>query len=163
MKNYIRAFLVVFGLCLSATGWAANRLVVQFSGISGKVNENVTLALQNLRAQMVGPVTVDGVQNFYSKAPDTIKTAMQPYGYFRARVRSTLTKKNNTWTANFDITPGPPIRVTQLHLDIIGPGSKDPAFQRLRHHFPLHPGMEYSAESFEYFSAACIRALNRWP
>jgi len=140
MKNTIRLFLVIFGLCLSATGWAANQLVVQFSGVTGKASQNVNLVLQNLRSQMIGPVTVDGVQNFYKKAPDKIKTALQPYGYFRASVRSKLTRKNNTWVANFYIAPGPPIRITQLDLDIIGPGVQDPAFKRLRQHFPLKVG-----------------------
>ena len=140
---------MIFALCISVTGWAADQLVIQFSGISGKVNKNVSLSLKNLHSQMSGPVTARSVQNFYKKAPAEIKKAMKPYGYFKTSIRSKLTHQKHTWLASFHITPGPPIRITQVDLDIIGPGIKDRAFKRLRKRFPLKIGEVLHTEHYE--------------
>ena len=87
---------------------------------------------------------------------------MRPFGFFNAKIQSNLTHQNNLWAANFKITPGESVRVTQVELDIIGPGNKDRAFERARKRFPIKAGQILQTERYEsskqlLFSLASMR------
>lgn len=115
-------------------------MVVHFTGLTDDLQKNVKIALQNQQAKVITPITSDGIQYFTNHAPATIKEALQPYGYFHPIIKSSLSRKGNQWIVNFQIRRGPPILVTHVNLDIIGPGKNDRAFQRVYEHMPIKAG-----------------------
>jgi len=150
MKNLGRTCLFIFMLCIPIASLAVpNQLAIHFSGVSGKVNDNVKQALANLRNEVRHPLSPSSIQAFYSKAPRVIKSAIEPYGFFRARIQKSLTRNKNIWTANFNIIPGAAIRISEVDLKITGPGIHDRAFERLHERFPLKAGHVLHTEEYE--------------
>lgn len=60
-----------------------------------------------------------------------IAAAAQALGYYQLSYESKLTRSNDCWQLAIQLTPGEPIRVTELRIDIMGDGRLDPLFQLL--------------------------------
>ncbi|MCB1827657.1 MAG: BamA/TamA family outer membrane protein [Coxiellaceae bacterium] len=145
----IRFLLVIITLSFSGIAWAASQLTTQFSGVSGRAEENVKKALTNEKAKIETPIDQVGIQFFIKKAPAAIKEALQPYGYFNPIIKTTSSRKGNLWTVNFQINPGPPTMLTQVSVGIIGPGQNDRAFKRIYQHLPIKVGDRLITENYE--------------
>ena len=60
-----------------------------------------------------------------------IAAAAQALGYYQLSYESKLTRNNDCWQLAIQLTPGEPIRIVELRLDIMGDGRLDPLFQLL--------------------------------
>jgi len=125
-------------------------LPVDFStaGISGDVKTNVDAALTNLSDEIQIPIMAGQLKHVYRKAPNAIRKAMQPFGYFKTHIQSTLKNVGGKWHMDFVIQPGPQIEVTHVHIKITGAGQDDHAFARLLKHMPLEAGKPFLLSHF---------------
>lgn len=91
------------------------------------------------------------MQELYQQAPDSIKQAIQPYGFFKAQISSQGLKKINDkeWQATFHVAPGPPLRITSVQVQIIGAGAQKSFFQRYLKTFPLKKGHVLNTEIYD--------------
>ena len=150
MCRPIRLLLIILGLSLTGAAWATDPVSVQFIGLSDykNIENNVRLALQNEKSQITKPISKEGVQNFYKTAPRVIREALQPFGYFHPIIRSSITQKRNQWIILFNIQRGPPVYISKVILDIVGPGRSDPRFIRLAQHLPVKVGQVLNTEKY---------------
>lgn len=110
--------------------------------------------MENVRAYLSlekppSPLTETIVRRLYRQAPEEITQALQALGYYHPRIDSELNPAEKGWTARFKIDPGPPVRLTQLTVMILGKGSDDPEFQRLRENLPLREGEVFHHGRYE--------------
>lgn len=144
-----RALLVVFALLTLATPPPATAAVLlTVEGVSGKLRENVlrALTLHRDRGEALPEATV---RRLHAAAADEIQRALQPFGYYRARVDGSLERVDADWRARYVVTPGPPLLVRQVDVVIAGDGAGDPEFQRLRQTFPLQAGDALDQPAYE--------------
>jgi translocation and assembly module TamA len=107
-------------------------LQAEVTGIEGKVLDNVSERLKiNLRPAHAQAKYSD-VQSFYQKAPEEIKEALKPFGYFKPKVTSKLSRQGRQWKAYFYVDPGPAMPVVDFQIQLTGEGVGDEAFQSLR-------------------------------
>ena len=72
---------------------------------------------------------------------EEIDLALQPFGYYRPSVHSRLTGgKNGQWLAEYQVDPGPAIRLDSVDVQVRGEGAGLPGFRRLVERFPLKKG-----------------------
>jgi translocation and assembly module TamA len=57
--------------------------------------------------------------------------ALEPFGYYQAKLSSTLTMDEDCWHATLDIERGEPVRLREVDIDILGDAAADPVFQPL--------------------------------
>src|SRR5579883_1109932 len=88
------------------------------------------------------------IKLFFENAPSEIKNALKPYGYFKSSVQSSLTKRNQVWIANFYISPGPRMKITQMDLKLYGEGLKDKEFTNFIAHFPIQSNQYLSIATY---------------
>ena len=69
-----------------------------------------------------------------------VKSAMQAFGYYEADVSVTRTFESPCPLVALDITPGEPVMVTQVSVEIAGPARADPAFIKLLANLPIKQG-----------------------
>jgi translocation and assembly module TamA len=140
-------FLIFFGSWTEAQ--ASNKLENQIIGISGESLKNVQTWLtiaQNAESQ---PLQATVIHTLYQQAPENIRKALEPFGYFKPTVSSALVKKGNTWYAYYTIRPGPQMQIQDIQLKITGAGSEHSAFQKLLVKFPLKKDQPLLTESYE--------------
>ena len=129
------------------------------TGIKGKPLDNVNTRLALIKKRFSHPLTKSSIHAIFRHAQTDIKTALQPFGYYRTNINASLKHQQKNWTAHFDIKPGPKLRVTHLSLSIQGEGKQDEVFETLIHHFPIKQGhtlttVDYDAAKQSLFNVA---------
>lgn len=119
---------------------AAERVRIEVEGLDRDLRRNVTASLSLEEARGDKDLTEERIRRLHAKAEEEIATAMQPFGYYRPDVKSTLSRDGDTWVARYEIDQGPPLKVTNLDVRVDGAGSDDPWFRQNVQEFPLQQG-----------------------
>lgn len=120
--------------------WAAVKVEVRVEGIDGALLDNVMQHL-SVEAEREHPLLeVHRLRRLHERAERDIREALRPFGYYHPEVDSSLTERNGGWLARYRVTPGPPVRVRELVLELEGAAASDPAFVAWRDSFPLQVG-----------------------
>ncbi len=148
MKRHKKILFIIvsFILLLPLTSWADEVLRLEIKGVKGPALTNVTTRLKLLQNNHLD---AQAIKVFFNKAPKTIKSSLEPFGYFKADVLSQLTHQGSTWIARFTIYPGPTLTINRLDLQVTGPGRDNPALQKVVEQFPLQPGQAFNAEIYD--------------
>jgi translocation and assembly module TamA len=115
-------------------------LRVELEGLKGDLRKN---ALGNLEIEAVRKhkdLDESRIRRLHDKAPDEIEQALQPFGYYRVVVQSSLTHDGATWVARYKVEEGPQLKVTTRDVQLLGEGARDPDFVQVARSFPLHEG-----------------------
>ena len=96
----------------------------------------------------------------------TLKTeahkALEPFGYYRPTIETSLSRSEDCWLATVTIDPGEPVRLRNIDIRIDGPASTDPAFQELLAARSLAPGAVLLHANYDRLKRAFqVRAADR--
>ena len=107
-------------------------------GITGAAQQNALKELSYLQTQKTPNETQ--IKHWFRLAPQTLRKALEPFGYFRATVKSQLQHRQKNWYATYTITPGPKLRISHLDIQLSGAGKDNAALKKLTRAFPLEIG-----------------------
>lgn len=65
--------------------------------------------------------------------PKQVKQAMQPYGYFHPSIKISSREYRGTTIMTIHVTPGPPLKLRRLQLEVHGSGQHEKEFEELIH------------------------------
>lgn len=120
------------------------------TGIADKtLQNNVNLTLQNFRSRLHVPITPTDILHFCNKAPKLIHNAIAPFGYFHSQTQCVPTQTQQGWLIRLQVTQGPPIPITAIHLQILGEGQYDKKFEAWKKNFPLKVGQILETEKYK--------------
>ena len=156
-SNYSRlitAFLVVasivWGLSLPAS--AQTPVTIGISGIEPTLEQNVRLFLSIEQQKNHPLITAGRLQRLHKKATQEISAALQPFGFYRPKVDSSLVKLDSgEWQASYSIDPGPPLLIGEYHFFISAEMSQDPEFVELLGGDNLKIGETFNHLTYEKF------------
>ncbi len=136
-------------LLLFLLGWfppcralAAEPVRLEVEGVAGEALANVQAALV-FPPGLVKNGTVDRrwLERFVRQAPDKVRRALEPFGYYSPVIRTELaTVEPEVQRLKVFIEPGEPVRLSRVEIAIEGPGAERLRLNRLRENFPLRPG-----------------------
>lgn len=121
---------------------AADPVEVEITGVAGEVEQNVRRALF-LPYGLVRDGTVNRVwlDRFAAEAQGKAITALEPFGYYQARVRASVGEPEpGRYLLRVSVEPGEPVRVAELKLLLEGEGRGESSLKELVSEFPLRPG-----------------------
>jgi translocation and assembly module TamA len=123
---------------------------ISVTGVENKdILKNIQSSLKNIKSvHLTKPVNQDSVYSIYSSAPEGIKKAIQPYGYFNPQISPSFKKTHGTWYLHFAVKPGIRSIVTRVHINITGQGAHNAAFMRVVKHYPLKQGKFFSLPKY---------------
>ena len=135
--------ICLFALSLAATGgWAqapAQRVNVEVQGVDGDAGRNVRAVLGIARAEGED-LTAARIQQLHRSAESDIRTALEPFGYYRPIIQRSITRTGDRWDARYVVEPGPPIVVRNVDIVLTGDAADSAAFRAAIEEFPLHQG-----------------------
>jgi translocation and assembly module TamA len=108
--------LLALLLLLPLAAQAGVTLVVQGvkEPLEPAVRAGVTLSQYARRS-----VSEAQIRRLYEQAPDEVRAALEPYGYYDASVRGSLTRTGaDDWRVTLTIVPGEPVRITAVHVSL---------------------------------------------
>ena len=82
-----------------------------------------------------------------------IRSASQALGYYELQYEAKLTRGDNCWGLEIKLTPGEPVRVTELRIEVLGPGEADPVFQPLFENPGIKIGNRLNHDNYEKLKA----------
>ncbi len=127
--------------------YASDRVVVQIEGVDDELRDNVlkflsieklanvdkrkplTELLQGDAKQDETRVQVsdDQIRRAHRRAPDQIRQALQPFGFYNPVVDASLGRKDDVWHAQYRIDPGVATTLAEsIRVDARGEGRDDP-------------------------------------
>ncbi len=122
----------------------ATEVSVHVLGVGGKLKDNVLASLSIANYKDYGSRPGATIRRLNTEAPEEIRHALEPFGYFSPRIESQLTHQGANWTATYRIDPGKPVQLRRVSIRVTGPGAKAPTFESIERHPLLKPG-----EAFE--------------
>lgn len=129
--------------------WAGAKLEVRIDGIEDEALDNVKAYLK-IEAKKKDPkLTAQWIRRMHKYAPQEIKNALQPFGYFSATVESSLTKESSRWLAHYSVVPGPKTHATKVDLKVTGPGAEEPQIQEALKAFPVEKGDVLDTDAYD--------------
>jgi translocation and assembly module TamA len=154
---YAVCVLLVLWLSLALPLLAAEPVEIVVTGIEGDAQKNVQGSLV-LPAGMEHEGKVDRLwlERFTKHADDKARTALEPFGYYNARVTITVEPVEERYRLLVKVEPGEPVRVTDIKVALTGPGSGESRLLTLAAAFPLHKGDVLLQQKYEEAKAALI-------
>jgi translocation and assembly module TamA len=118
-QSYVALFVV--SLLLACNQNASAGIAVDFEGIKDELEAAArnNLELQQYADRAVSPTQVN---RLFAKAEEEIRTALQPYGYYHARVEGDLQRgdKEGDYRALFRVDLGEPVTVGEVNVAVEG-------------------------------------------
>lgn len=110
-------------------------LTVEVIGLEEAHHTNVINFLDIEKYKENEDLTVRWIQHLHSQAPEEIREALYPFGYYNAVIQSELTEVDDGWIARYSVDPGPPTLITKQNIQWSGEGADLPAFQPAIEHY----------------------------
>lgn len=131
---------------------------VEITGISQDLEANVRLFL-SIEQQKAHPLIIEGrLQRLHKKAIQEIAAALQPFGYYRPLVDSSLVKSDTgQWRATYAIDPGPPLSIAEFNFTINPEMAQDPEFADILRALKLQTGAAFNHLEYEEFKASLAK------
>ncbi len=154
IRTLVPATLFIFVMGLMVVGEAAAGVRVVIEGLRGATLRDNAQRSTGLYAYRDRDVSAAQVRRLYANAPDEIRKALEPYGYYRATVDGELTQSGSHWIATFTVRVRTSVKVRTLDIVFDGDGRDDAFLQGLKARFPLAIGDRLVHARYERGKAA---------
>lgn len=150
--------------CLVAVcpGAFADQLEIQLRGIDEPLLGSVRGRVQSLHLGGELRLTKRRRERLAEQAEREAALAVRPFGYYHAVVRSAWAAAGeDAWRLELTVDPGPPLRVTESFVDIVGPGAALPDLQEWQKNWPLGVGRIMDQTAWEGRKGAALDLAER--
>ncbi len=136
---------------------AAEPVKIVITGIEDQLLKNVRETLV-LPAGLVRKGAVDKLwlDRFAIQADEKTRGALEPFGYYNAIVKVTVETVGEGYHLQVKVTPGEPVRLTDVKVTVSGSGSRERRLTRLVARFPLNKGDILLHERYEEAKGALL-------
>jgi translocation and assembly module TamA len=152
--SYSVALILLFGIAFLLFPHpvsAADPVEIVIIGVEDELQDNVQAALP-IPSGLVkdGVVNLPWLERFREEVPQKVSEALEPFGYYDAKVGTILQNPaENEYRLLVGVSPGTPVRVTDVSVKVIGPGANEEALQRIANSFRLRKGDILVDSSYE--------------
>lgn len=139
-------FILLFALsfCLLVKAFAGEKLCYQFSDIDKELLTNIRASLRLNQVGCTDEIAIKKIHIRFQKSSAIIQKAIQPFGYFRAKIHGKLIKQNKNYLAIFYIYLGPVLKINAIEINVSGPGKANPIINKYIDKFPIKSGDEFN-------------------
>lgn len=153
---FVRSLLTAL-LLLGSTAHAG--VTVRITGLGEDERRNVEAWLGYAEAEERGPLDEQRVRELHAGAALAVQKAMQPYGWYRARlVQSQLEGAGPVWRADYQISAGEPALWSAPDIVFDGEGANSPALAAAITQLPLNQDRRARHALYEETKIALVSA-----
>lgn len=135
---------------------AAVEIVVP--AVSEQVRNNVQQFLSLTRYAERDDVTQETMSRLQRRIVAETRAALQPLGYYEPDVTYDVAQIDGGWRVTIHVEPGRPVRLSEVSVNIVGPGQHDRAIREVIDAQDLKPGLRLNHGTYERLKAALVRA-----
>jgi translocation and assembly module TamA len=150
-------YLLLSAALYAVTGPARADLTV--NGIEGELRDNA-LAHLALDGESCDAANWR-IQRQFDDAPAQLRSALEAFGYYGAKITSSLTFNEDCWSARIDIDPGDPVRIRSFDVAFEGAARDDPVYQAAFAQPPFAQGDPLHQGVYEQFKTRLLEIATR--
>lgn len=133
----MRRFLTIFILLLLPGSALAIDLTIRVQGLDRAQEANVRAFLSVEQEKGREGLTPSRLHLLHKQAPDEIRQALQPFGYFKAEIDSSLKEEDGRFEVVYKIDAGRRVKLDHVDYQVLGEGAGEVL---LKADFPLAKG-----------------------
>jgi len=134
---------------LEAAKPAKSKYKITITGVNKTIESNIIHRLEQSHHLDDSELYVENQRLLLKKVNNQIHEAIRPYGYFHARLKTTVTLLNKQWVVNSHIRLGPITYITSLKVSVEGRGKDDESLKELIKNLPLKVGQAFNANAYD--------------
>jgi len=139
--SLIFAFTCLLAALLLAPPARGDQLEIVVNGVGEPLLTNVQARTQSFRIAGAKRLSRRRLEQLRVDAERRARSALRPFGYYHAIVSSELRSTGEQgWELHLQIDRGPPVIVSELRMEIVGPGASDQGLQAWKADWPLLVG-----------------------
>ncbi|MDA3902476.1 MAG: autotransporter assembly complex protein TamA [Desulfuromusa sp.] len=157
MKSFF--YLLLFCLLLLPVPCSAESLYLNIQGIDSELQKILETALVLPSSLTSGDeINKRWLRRYQKQLPELVSGILEPYGYFHSQVSSLIEQiEPGEYQLNIDISPDEPLRVTNLELNLTGPGADLPELRQVLAEFPLQTDNILRQDLYEAGKTALLK------
>lgn len=128
---------------------------------SEEIQNNVRTFLSLTRYKDRDDVTPETMTRLERRIEPEVRKALEPLGYYAPKVTHEVKHlSEKEWRVIIHITPGRPVRLSEVTIDINGPGKDDAAVKAILARRELKPGLRMNHGRYDRVKDSLLRAAN---
>jgi translocation and assembly module TamA len=132
---------VVFGLIIPAELLLADELDIVIHGLEEPALSNVRSRVEPFRITGNARLSRRRREELRLESEQNTRKALRPFGYYHPIISSQLKKQSErSWLLELEINKGPPVLISEVILEVDGPGANLPELREWRTGWPLVSG-----------------------
>ncbi len=154
MRTTLRGLLVAVALL----PWPAlAKIEVTIPDVSEAIQTNVRAFLSLTRYAEREGVTDEVMGRLQRRIVAETRKALEPLGYYEPEVTYEVQKNGDVWQVTIHIEPGRPVRLSEVNINVIGPGAENRAIQELLAAEEIKPGLRLNHGTFDAVKGSLVR------
>lgn len=160
-------YLTFAAALLSFAPLARAGIAIEISGVEPQLEKNVRAFLSMTRYETRDDVSEEVMSRLQRRIPTEVRTALEPLGFYSATATYSAAQQSNAkhivqWKVQIAIDPGRAVRLSEVIVQVHGPGAMDQTLQGIIAREDLHPGARLDHGVYESVKAELLRmAINQ--
>lgn len=137
---------------------ALAKIEILIPEVSEAIQTNVRAFLSLTRYAERDDVTDEVMKRLQRRIVAETRQALEPLGYYEPEVSYDVQKSGELWRVTIRIEPGRPVRLSEVNVNVIGPGANDRTIQELLAAEEIKPGLRLNHGTYERVKGSLVRA-----
>lgn len=152
----LRFALLAGALMCSAAAHAKIEIVIP--DVSDAVENNVRAFLSLTRYASRDNIEAEVMSRLQRRIVPETRDALRPLGYYEPEVAFDVAQNGPDWRVTIRITPGRPVRLSEVTITASGPGENARAIREVVAADTLRPGLRLNHGAYEQTKSSLVRA-----
>ena len=136
---------------------ALAKIEITIPDVSDAIQTNVRAFLSLTRYADRDDVTDEVMSRLQRRIVSETRQALEPLGYYEPEVAYDVEKEGLLWRVTIRIEPGRPVRLSEVDIDVTGPGANDRAIRELLEAEEIKPGLRLNHGTYERVKGSLVR------
>lgn len=124
---------------------------------SEAIQINVRAFLSLTRYAERDDVTEEVMSRLQRRIVSETRQALEPLGFYEPKVTYEVKHEGGTWKVTIHIEPGRPVRLSEVNVNVTGPGANDRAIRELIDADEIKPGLRLNHGTYERVKGSLVR------
>ncbi|HEX2492592.1 MAG TPA: POTRA domain-containing protein, partial [Steroidobacter sp.] len=140
------------------SGSAQAKIDILIPDVSDAIENNVRTFLSLTRYADRQGVNAETMARLERRIVTETREAIQPLGYYEPEVVYEIEQQDSNWRVTIRITPGRPVRLSQVSISVSGEGQNERAVREVIAEEALKPGLRLNHGTYERVKGDLLRA-----
>lgn len=143
--------------CLALPAPAGAEIKIDVPGVSKPVADNVRAFLSLSRYAERKDIPDETIARLQRRIVAETQQALEPLGYYEPKVDYRIARSGADWLVTIDVTPGRPVRLSDVNVGVTGPGANERALREIIEAQALKPGLRLNHGVYEKVKDELVR------